>query len=66
MWRSLAAARCAPTGVYPPRGWNSPIVRKIVNVYWAVTITALKMVIAVPLAVALVGSIGLLWVLFIL
>jgi hypothetical protein len=48
---------------YQPSGWSSPIVRKVVNVYWAVTITAVKMLVAVPLSIMLIGSIWLIWVL---
>lgn len=45
---------------HQPGGWNSPIVRKVVDIYWHVTITAIKMLIAVPLSIALIASIWLL------
>jgi hypothetical protein len=48
---------------YQPTGWNSPWARKAISIYCRVTITAIKMVIAVPLTIALIGSIWLLWVL---
>jgi hypothetical protein len=49
--------------VYQPSGWNSPGVKKAINIYWRVTITAIKMVIAVPLTIVLIGSIWFLWIL---
>jgi hypothetical protein len=48
--------------VYQPSGWNSPIVRKVVNVYWAVTIAAIKMLISIPLAIMAIGAFYLLWI----
>jgi hypothetical protein len=47
---------------YQPSGWNSPITRKIVDIYWRATLTAVKMVVAVPLTIMLIGSIWLLWI----
>jgi hypothetical protein len=38
---------------------NSLIVRKIVNVYWTVTITATKMLISILLAIMVISSIRL-------
>jgi hypothetical protein len=49
--------------VYQPSGWNSPRVRKAIDIYWRVTITIIKMLISIPLALMLIGSIWLLWVL---
>jgi hypothetical protein len=46
---------------YQPSGWNSPVTRKIVDIFWRTIVTAVKMVVAVPLALMLVGSIWLLW-----
>jgi hypothetical protein len=47
---------------YQPSGWNSPIVRKVINVYWAVTITLIKALISIPLAIMAVSAFWLLWV----
>jgi hypothetical protein len=49
--------------VYQPSGWGSPVAKKIVRVYCRVMITAIKMLISIPLAIMAVGSIWLLWVL---
>jgi hypothetical protein len=50
--------------VYQPSGgWNSPRVRKAVDIYWQVTVFIVKALIAIPLTIMLIGSIGLLWVL---
>jgi len=49
--------------VYQPSGWNSPRAKKIVDVYWQVTITTIKMLLAIPLSVMLFGSLWLLWIL---
>jgi hypothetical protein len=51
------------TDVYRPSGWSSPRTRKIVDIYWRVTITAIKMLLAIPLSIMLVGSLWLLWIL---
>jgi hypothetical protein len=49
--------------VYEPGGWNSPLVRKVVNAYWVTMITVIKMLIAIPLTAMLIGSIWLIWTL---
>jgi hypothetical protein len=49
--------------IYPPSGWNSPITKKIVSAYCHVMITAIKMLLAIPLTIMLIGSIWLLWIL---
>ena len=49
--------------VYQPTGWASPRARKAVDIYCRVMITAVKMVVAVPLSLAVVGSIWLIWIL---
>jgi hypothetical protein len=46
-----------------PTGWNSPWAKKAISIYWRVTITAIKMLLAIPLTIALIGSIWFLWVL---
>jgi len=49
--------------VQPPRrtGWSSPTVTKIVRWYVAIVITIVKVLIAVPLTIMLLGSLWLLW-----
>jgi hypothetical protein len=49
---------------YQPSGWNSPVTKKIIDIYWRVTITIIKMLIAIPLSIMTIGGIWLLWVLF--
>jgi hypothetical protein len=47
---------------YQPSGWSSPGVRKAVRIYWRVTITIIKMLLAVPLSIIAIGAFWLLWV----
>jgi hypothetical protein len=47
--------------IYQPSGWNSPVTKKVINVYWRVMITGIKMLIAVPLTIAAIGAFWLLW-----
>jgi hypothetical protein len=47
--------------VYQPSGWNSPVAKKVVSVYWQVTITAIKVLLAIPLSIIAIGSVWLLW-----
>jgi hypothetical protein len=49
--------------IYQPSGWSSPITKKIINVYWAVMVTVVKMMVAVPLTAMVIGSVWLIWVL---
>jgi hypothetical protein len=46
--------------VYQPSGWNSPGAKKAVDIYWRVTWTAIKMLIAIPLTIIAIGSVWLL------
>jgi hypothetical protein len=48
---------------HQPRGWNSPGVRRAVDIYFRVTIFVIKMLISIPLAMLAVGAFWLLWVL---
>jgi hypothetical protein len=48
--------------LYQPSGWNSPITRKIVDVYWRTVVAIIKMLLAAALTIALIASIWLLWV----
>jgi hypothetical protein len=47
--------------VYQPSGWNSPVVKKAVDIYWRVTITIIKMLLAIPLSIMAIGAFWLLW-----
>jgi hypothetical protein len=47
---------------YQPSGWSSPVTKTIVRVYWRVTITAIKMLLAVPLSIMAIGAFWLLWI----
>jgi hypothetical protein len=47
----------------PPSGWSSPGVRKAVRIYLQVTFTLIKMLVAIPLSLMLIGSIWFLWIL---
>jgi hypothetical protein len=47
--------------VYEPSGWNSPSVKTAINIYWRVTITIIKMLIAIPLSIMVIGAFWLLW-----
>jgi hypothetical protein len=49
--------------IHQPSGWNSPLTKKVIDIYWRVTITIIKMLIAIPLSIMAIGSIWLLWVL---
>ena len=48
--------------VYQPSGWNSPGAKKAVRIYWQVTITIIKMLVAIPLSIMAVGAFWLLWI----
>jgi hypothetical protein len=45
-----------------PSGWNSPVTKKVVRIYWRVTITLIKALIAIPLSILAIGAFWLLWV----
>jgi hypothetical protein len=42
--------------VYEPRGWSSPLTTRIVRIYWRTMVTAIKMLLAIPLAIVAIGS----------
>jgi hypothetical protein len=48
---------------YQPSGWNSPVARKAVRIYWRVTLFIIKMLISIPLAILAVAAFWLLWIL---
>jgi hypothetical protein len=47
--------------VYQPSGWNSPVAKKAIRIYWRVTITIIKMLLAIPLSIMAIGAFWLLW-----
>jgi hypothetical protein len=49
--------------VYQPSGWNSPGVTKAVSIYWRVMITIIKVLIAIPLSIMVIGGLWLIWTL---
>jgi hypothetical protein len=48
--------------VYQPGGWSSPVTKKVVRIYWRVMITAIKMLLAIPLSIMAVAAFWLLWI----
>jgi hypothetical protein len=53
---------------YRPTGWGSPGVKKIIRVYFRVTLFIVKMLISIPLAIVAIGAFWLfgviIWVLW--
>ena len=49
--------------VFEPSGWNSPVTKKAIHVYWVTMITIVKMAIAIPLTGMVIGAFWLIWVL---
>jgi hypothetical protein len=47
--------------VYQPSGWNSPGAKKAVSIYWRVMITIIKVLLAIPLSIVVIGGLWLLW-----
>jgi hypothetical protein len=48
---------------YQPSGWNSPIAKKVIHIYWRVTINVIKILIAIPLSLLFIGGLWLIWTL---
>ena len=44
-----------------PSGWNSPGTKKVVRIYWRVTITLIKALLIIPLSIMAIGAFWLLW-----
>jgi hypothetical protein len=42
--------------------WDSPITKKIVDIYWQTVVVVIKMLLAAALTIALIASIWFLWV----
>jgi hypothetical protein len=47
--------------VFEPSGWNSPGVKKAIDIYWRVTIAIIKMLLAIPLTIMAIGAFWMLW-----
>jgi hypothetical protein len=47
--------------IYQPCGWNSPITKKAVSIYWRVLIASIKALLAIPLSIIAIGAFWLLW-----
>jgi hypothetical protein len=57
------ARRYRTVDVYQPSsGWNPPVTKRAVRIYWRVTITVIKMLFAVPLSIVAIGAFWLLWI----
>jgi hypothetical protein len=48
--------------IYQPSGWDSPITKKAVRIYWQATITLIKMLLSIPLSIMAIGAFWLLWI----
>jgi hypothetical protein len=51
--------------VYQPSGWNAPVARKAVDIYFRATLFIIKALIAIPLSIMAIGAFWLLWVIII-
>jgi hypothetical protein len=61
-WPPPRRQRFERTSDYQPTGWSSPGVRKAIRIYWRVTITLIKMLISIPLAIVGIAAFWMLWV----
>jgi len=61
-WPPTRRRRYRIINVYPQSGWSSPGARKAVHIYWRVTITIIKILIAIPLSIMTIGAFWLLWI----
>jgi len=62
-WPPRRRRRYRTINVYQPSGWSSPGVRKAVRIHWRVTITIIKILIAVPVSLMTLAA---LWLFFVL
>jgi hypothetical protein len=49
--------------IYQPSGWNSPVTKKIIDIYWRVTITCIKVLLIGYLTIVAFGAAWLIGVL---
>jgi hypothetical protein len=61
-WPPRRRRRYYRTVEYQPSGWSSPGAKKAVQIYWQVTITIIKALLAIPLSIMTVGAFWLLWI----
>jgi hypothetical protein len=47
--------------IYQPSGWNSPITKKIINIYWRVMIACIKVLLITALTILAFGASWLFW-----
>jgi hypothetical protein len=47
--------------IYQPSGWDSPVTKKAVRIYWRVMIASIKALLAIPLSIIAIGAFWLLW-----
>jgi hypothetical protein len=49
--------------IYQPKGWGSPIEKKIINIWWRVMITSIKVLLTIALTIMAFGASWLFWTL---
>jgi hypothetical protein len=47
--------------IYQPGGWNSPVTKKIIDIYWRVMITSIKVLLTILLTIMAFGASWLFW-----
>jgi hypothetical protein len=47
--------------IYQHRGWASPVTKKIIDIYWRVTIASIKMLLIILLTIMAFGASWLFW-----
>jgi hypothetical protein len=45
-----------PVDIYQPSGWNSPVTKRVVDVYWRVTVACIKMLLITALTILAFGA----------
>jgi hypothetical protein len=60
-WPPRRRRRYRTIDIYQPSGWNSSGAKKAVRIYWQVTITIIKMLLAIALTVMAFGASWLFW-----
>jgi hypothetical protein len=45
----------------PSSGWNSPVTKKIIDIYWRTTITIIKVLFTIALTIMAFGASWLFW-----
>ena len=61
-WHRFRASFRTRFDVYQPTGWNSPLAKKAVRIYWRATIGVIKMLLAVMLSIVAISAFWLLWI----